>query len=197
MLNYIWIFLFTIGYVVAMVNGNTELVTKNLFDSATGAVNLCIGLAGAICFWTGLMEIAKKAGILKVISKLAAPAMNFLFPNIPKGHPSRASIVLNLSANFLGIGNAATPFGIRAMQELNTINTNRSVISREMIMFLILNTSMIQLIPGTIMALRSNAGSQNPSHIVPEIWIVSLGTMLFGILLVKICDAIFERRKNV
>ena len=197
MLNYIWIFMFTIGYAVAMANGKTEFVTKELFDSVSDAVNLCIGLTGAICFWTGLMEVARKAGLLKVISKIAEPGMKLLFPQIPKGHPAMAAIVMNLSANFLGIGNAATPFGIKAMQELNTINPNRGVISKDMIMFLILNTSMLQLIPGTIMALRANAGSQNPSFIVPEIWIVSAGTMLFGIIIVKLSSFLFERRKNV
>lgn len=185
-MNYIWIIFIVVGYVIAFVNGKTDLVTKELFSSFEGAVKLCIGLTGAVCFWSGMMEIAKEGGMTKVIAKLFSPILSRLFKNIPSGHPAMGAIIMNLTANVLGLGNAATPLGIKAMKELQTLNTEKEIASNDMILFLVLNTCMIQLLPTTVVSLRAASGSADPMRIVPVVWITSAFTCLFGIIFAKI-----------
>ncbi|MCG8401190.1 MAG: nucleoside recognition protein, partial [Firmicutes bacterium] len=163
MLNYIWFGLLAVGIVVGIINGRIEAVTQAAIDSAGKAVELGIGLLGVMCLWTGLMGIAEKSGLVKRISRFLRPVLEFLFPHIPKKHPAMGAVVMNLVANLLGLGNAATPLGLKAMNELQKLNPGKDTATNAMCMFLVLNTSAIQLIPATIIAVRSAAGSQNPA----------------------------------
>jgi spore maturation protein A len=189
MLNYIWMGMLIIGFAIGILTGRVDAVTKAAMDSAQNAVELSIGLLGIMCLWTGLMNIAHKSGMIRYISRLVKPVMSFLFPQIPKGHPAMGAIVMNLVANFLGLGNAATPLGLKAMGELQKLNPAKDTSTDSMIMFLVLNTSAIQLIPATIIAVRSAAGSENPAEIVGTIWIASICASIAGITAVKLLSA--------
>ena len=182
MLNYIWMGMLIIGFVVGMLNGRLEQVTQAAFNSAGRAVELSIGLLGMMCLWSGLMHIAEKSGLLKFIARMARPLLRLLFPQLANNDKALGAIVMNLAANFLGLGNAATPLGIRAMSELQKVNRSRDTASDSMCMFLVLNTSAIQLIPTTVIALRSSAGSAVPSEITACIWIASIGASITGIV---------------
>ncbi len=190
MLNYIWLGMIIIGIVVGILNGRIEMVTQAALESAKTAIELCIGLLGIMCLWTGLMGIAEKSGMVRRISGIVKPVMTFLFPGIPKNNPAVGAIVMNLVANFLGLGNAATPLGIKAMGELQKINPNKETASNSMIMFLVLNTAAIQLIPATIIALRAATGSKNPGEIIVPIWIASMCASAAGIIAVKLISSI-------
>ena len=193
MLSYIWFFLIVIGYTVSFFTNTLPTTTAELMKATNTAVELCLGLIGTICFWNGLMQIASDSGLINVLSKLTAPFVNLLFKNIPKNHPAKAAISLNIVADMLGIGNAATPFGIRAVRELNKLNPTPDTASDDIMMFLILNTCVIQLLPSTIIALRVTTGSANPTQVVPVIWITSIITCIIGITLTK--TVLFFTRK--
>ncbi|OCT12490.1 nucleoside recognition protein [Paenibacillus pectinilyticus] len=166
MVNWIWLFFIVIGFVVAAINGDVESVTKAAFDGAKNGVTVCFGLISVLVFWMGMMRIAEDAGILAKLAKLLQPAVRFLFPSIPKNHPALGYIMSNMSANILGLGNAATPMGIKAMQELQKLNANKDEASTAMCTLLALNTSSITLIPTTLIAIRMNFNSMNPAEIV-------------------------------
>lgn len=194
MLNYVWLFMISIGFTVGILNGRIEQVTKAALDSAGNAVELSIGLLGIMCLWTGLMNIAQKSGLIRYITRFARPVMALLFPDIPKNHPAMGAMVMNLAANFLGLGNAATPLGLKAMKELQKLNNKKNTASDSMSMFLVLNTAAIQLIPATIIALRTTAGSNNPAEIISTIWIASGCASIAGIIAVKALIALRRRK---
>jgi spore maturation protein A len=196
MLNYIWVGMLLIGIVVGILNGRMEIVTQAAVSSAGKAVELCIGLLGIMCLWTGLMEIAQKSGMVEVISRGLKPVLRFLLPKVPAKHPAMGAVVMNLTANFLGLGNAATPLGIKAMNELQKLNSKKDTATDAMCMFLVLNTTAIQLIPSTIIALRSAAGSQNPAVIIGPIWIASAFGTAAGIIAVKMFLLLGRRGKR-
>lgn len=186
MLNYIWVGLLLIGFAAGIINGRIDQVTKAAIDSAQSAVMVCIGLLGVMCLWTGLMKIAEKSGLIRSISKLVRPVLILLFPGIPKDHPALGAIVMNLVANFLGLGNAATPLGIKAMNELQKLNKDKKTATDSMSMFLVLNTAAIQLIPASIIALRTSEGSKKPAEIIVCIWIASVCATIMGIIAAKL-----------
>lgn len=185
MLNYIWAGMILLGIVVGAMNGRMEEVTKAAIDSSKSAVELSISLLGIMCLWTGLMNVAEKCGMVQKISKIVRPILVYLFPGVPRGHPAMGAIVMNLAANFLGLGNAATPLGIKAMLELQKVNPHKETATDDMSMFLVLNTAAIQLIPTTVIALRAAEGSDNPAEIIGTIWIASACASIAGILAVK------------
>ncbi|MDP4093034.1 MAG: nucleoside recognition domain-containing protein [Bacillota bacterium] len=193
MLNYIWFGMIVIGFAVGMMNGRIEEVSQAVIDSASTAVELCIGLLGVMCLWTGLMAVAEKSGLVKALAKIVRPALKFLFPDIPKDHPALGAIVLNMVANFFGLGNAATPLGIKAMTELQKLNPDKNTATNAMSMFLVLNTAAIQLIPVTIIAVRTAAGSKGPADIIGTIWMASSCATAAGIITAKIL-AVGKRR---
>lgn len=166
MLNIIWLILLASGIIVAAINGNIDLVTEAALGAAKGAVEVCFDLIGVMALWLGIMKIAEKGGLVKTLAKALKPVMLKLFPSVPSDHPAMGSIILNLSANMLGLGNAATPFGMKAMQELQTLNNNKDEASEAMCTFLALNTSCITLIPATIIGIRLSFDSANPTEIV-------------------------------
>ena len=166
MLNVIWLSLLTSGIVVAAFNGQIEVVTEAALDAAKSAVRVCFDLIGIMAMWLGIMKIAEKAGLIQGLASLMAPLLRRLFPSVPSRDPAMGAIILNLSANMLGLGNAATPFGMKAMQELQRLNHNRPEASAAMCTFMALNTSCITLIPATIIGIRLAYGSANPTEIV-------------------------------
>lgn len=186
MLNYIWSGMLIIGIVTGFLTGRIEEVTKALLDSSKGAVDLAIALLGVLCLWTGIMEVASRAGIISLISNWVRPVTKFLFPEVPKDHPAQACMIMNMSANFLGLGNAATPLGLKAMNELQRLNSGRTTATDDMCMFLVINTCSIQLIPATLIALRSGAGSANPAGIICAVWVTSLCSTITGVTAAKI-----------
>lgn len=178
MLNYLWAGMILVGIVFGAFNGKMQDITNAALDSSKEVVTLCITMIGVMAFWTGIMEIASKAGIIKMASGKMRPLVRFLFPGIPGGHKAEEHITTNFIANFLGLGWAATPAGLRAMEELGKLEDDRrlgrlpgparrkGVASNEMCTFLIINISSLQLIPMNVIAYRSQYGSPNPAAIV-------------------------------
>ncbi|MCY9664756.1 nucleoside recognition protein [Paenibacillus alginolyticus] len=166
MVNWIWLFFIVAGFGVAALNGNVATVTQAAFDGAKSGVTVCFGLISVLVFWMGMMRIAEDAGLLNKLARLLQPAVRFLFPSVPKNHPAIGYIMSNMSANILGLGNAATPMGIKAMQELQKLNPDKDTASTAMCTLLALNTSSITLIPTTLIAIRMNYNSVNPAEIV-------------------------------
>ena len=189
MLNYIWLALLLSGIVVAALNGNIEVVTQTALQSANDAAAICINLIGVMCLWLGIMRIGEKAGLIEALSRLVRPVMVRLFPSIPSDHPALGAIIMNLSANILGLGSAATPFGLKAMQELQKLNGGRKEASEAMCTFLALNTSCITLIPATIIAVRVNFNSANPTEIVGSTIFATSCSMIMAVLI----DYLFRR----
>ena len=161
MLNYIWFGMMFIGVVVGIFTGNIDAVTAAAIDMAKVAVNLAIGLIGIMALWLGIMKIAEESGLIRLIAKGLRPITLRLFPDVPEDHPAIGSIVLNMSANILGLGNAATPLGLKAMEELQGINPDKDTATNAMCTFLAINTSSVQLIlPATVVALMGATSSQ-------------------------------------
>lgn len=186
MINIIWIVLIIAGIIIAVPGGHIEDVTQSAFDSAKTAVELCFGLIGIYSLWLGLMKVAEKAGLVKALSKKMTGLLKFLFPDVPAGSPAMGAMTMNIIANMLGLGNAATPLGLKAMKELNSLNHDKSTASNAMCMFIVINTSSIQLIPTTVIALRSAAGSANPAETLGTTLIATLCSSLVGIFAVTI-----------
>ena len=178
MLNYLWAGMIIVGIVYAACTGNIVEVTNAALDSSREAITLCITMAGVMAFWTGLMEIARRGGMIRALTGRMAPVLKFLFPGLPDGHPAREHIATNFIANVLGLGWAATPAGLRAMEELGKLEEDRragraagparkrGIAGNEMCTFLIINISSLQLIPVNVIAYRSQYGSVNPAAIV-------------------------------
>lgn len=166
MVNLIWLILIVTGFIAAAVQGNMNVFTEALFDGAKTGVTVCFGLISVLVFWLGLMRIAEDSGLLRKITRLLTPFVRLLFPDIPKDHPAIGYIMSNMSANLLGLGNAATPMGIKAMEELQKLNPNKETATPAMCTLLAINTSGITLIPTTIIAIRMNFESAQPAEIV-------------------------------
>ncbi len=174
MMNIIWLGLILIGVVVAAFTGRAPAVTDAAFAGGKLAIETIIGLAGLMALWMGVMKIAEKSGLMEGIAYLLKPVVRLLFPTVPGDHPAIGAMLMNISANMLGLGSAATPFGLRAMQELQDLNPDKETASEAMCTFLTLNTASITLVPGTIIALRATYGSANPAEIVGATLIASL-----------------------
>ncbi|AZQ48435.1 spore maturation protein SpmA [Bacillus sp. GX] len=192
MVNLVWVAMAVIGIVYAMINGTMEEINKAVFDGAKDAVTICIGLISVLVFWLGLMKIAEEAGLLKKLVSLFMPVVKRLFPEIPKDHPSMGFILSNMMANFFGLGNAATPLGIKAMEQLKELNGGKDSASRSMVTFLALNTSAITLIPTTVISIRMTYESANPTEIVGVTFIAQVLSMIGAIWI----DRYFYRRRS-
>ena len=185
MVNFIWLFFIVTGFIVAAFQGRIELVTEAVFDGAKSGVTVCFGLISIMVFWLGMMRIAEDAGLLQKLAALLRPAVRFLFPSIPKDHPALGYIMSNMSANILGLGNAATPMGIKAMQELQKLNPSKETASPAMCTLLALNTASITLIPTTLIAIRMSYSSANPTDIVGTTLLATVVSTLAAVLVDK------------
>jgi spore maturation protein A len=176
MLNYIWFGLIAISFIVGIITGNIDAVTEAAFDSARAAVQLAIGLIGAMALWLGIMNVADRAGLVNLLARGIRPIARRLFPDIPDGHPALGSIVMNMAANILGLGNAATPMGLKAMKELQEINDKPSTASNAMVTFLAINTSSVQiLLPATVVGLL---GARAGAIFIPTILATTVSTIV-------------------
>ncbi|MEJ2671009.1 MAG: nucleoside recognition domain-containing protein [Deltaproteobacteria bacterium] len=165
-MNVIWLLVICISILFSAVSGRIDEFTKAMFEAGKAAVEVCLYLVGIVSLWLGLTKILEDSGLIYKLSNFFGAAISPLFRKIPKGHPSITSISLNLLANLFGLGNAATPLGIKAMEELQTLNREPDTITFEMMLFIVINTSSIQLIPFTVIGLMANYGSRNPNIIV-------------------------------
>ena len=196
-LNYIWIAFFVVAFFVALCKtiffGDTEIFTtlvNSTFDSSKSAFEIAIGLTGLLAFWLGIMKIGEKSGMINSLYKFLSPVLCKLFPDIPKGHPALGSIFMNLSANMLGLDNAATPLGLKAMDQLQELNPKKDTATNPMIMFLVINTSGLILIPISIMMYRAQMGAAQPTDIfIPTLITTTISTMV-GITVVSISQHI-------
>jgi spore maturation protein A len=178
MLNYIWFGLMAIALVVAAINGTADAVTKAAVDSASSAVQVAIGLIGIMTLWLGIMRVAEAAGLVSLVGRALRPLLRWLFPEVPAGHPAGGAIVLALAANVLGLNNAATPLGIKAMEELQALNSEKDVATNAMVTFMSVTTSGVQLIPATMIGMLAAAGSTAPTAIIaPTIAATFIGTL--------------------
>lgn len=202
-MNYLWAGMIVIGVVYGAFTGRMQEVTNAALDSAKDAVTLCITMLGVMSFWTGIMEIASKARIIDKASKKMKPLIRFLFPRIPEGHPAAEHITINFIANFLGLGWAATPAGLKAMEALERMEEERrkggvergrckavpkGMANNEMCNFLILNISSLQLIPMNVIAYRSQYGSVNPTAIVGPAIVATMVSTVVAVIVCKVAD---------
>lgn len=186
MINIIWFILLASGIIVGFINGNMEAVTEAAISNAESAVAISLGLIGVMALWFGIMKIAEDAGLVSSISKALKFVMKPLFPEIPENHPAMGAIVMNMAANILGLGNAATPLGINAMKEMQKLNPNKDTATNSMVMFLAINTSSITMIPATVIAIRASAGSANPTEIIGPSLIATTVSTIAAIIAVKL-----------
>jgi len=203
-LNYIWIAFFFIAFVVALGRlifaGDTQVFTDIInasFDSAKTGFEISLGLTGILSLWLGIMKIGEKGGLIQAFARIASPVFSKLFPDLPKDHPATGPIFMNFSANLLGLDNAATPMGLKAMKELQELNTQKDTASDAMVMFLCINASGLTLIPITIMTYRAEAGAANPSDVFMPILLATLTSTLVAILAVCIKQRINIFQKNL
>ena len=195
-LNYIWIAFFLVAFVVAIVKtfmGDMNVfsaMVQSTFDMAEVSFEISIGLTGVLCLWLGIMKVGENGGSVQALSRLVGPFFSKLFPDIPADHPARGSMLMNFSANMLGLDNAATPMGLKAMNELQELNPDKKTASNAQIMFLVLNTSGLTLIPITVMNYRSQYGAEDPSDVFLPILIATFFASLVGLITVAIYQKI-------
>ncbi len=187
MLNILWPIFIIISYIFAIVAGNVEQVNNAVFEYTKGAVELTITLLGTMCLWNGLMEIASNTKLIDRLTKILSPVINFLFPNSKQDKKIHQEISMNVVANLLGLGNAATPLGIKAMRSMQEKNPNKERLTNDMATFIILNTASIQIIPTTVIAIRMSLGSNNPTQIIFAVWFSTICAAIVGITVTKIC----------
>ena len=196
-LNYIWVAFFVIAFIIAVVKllfmGDFEVfpaMMDSTFASSKTAFEISLGLTGVLSLWLGIMKIGEKGGVVNVLARLLSPIFVRLFPNIPKGHPVTGSIFMNIAANMLGLDNAATPLGLKAMEQLQELNTKKDTASNPMIMFLVLNTSGLTLIPVSIMVYRAQMGAAQPTDIFVPILLATFFSTLSGIVITSLFQRI-------
>ncbi|EFA97008.1 nucleoside recognition domain-containing protein [Hoylesella timonensis] len=196
-LNYIWVAFFIIAFVIALLKmifmGDMEVfpaMMNSTFDSSKTAFEISLGLTGVLSLWLGIMKIGEKGGVIAVLSRILSPVFTKLFPDIPKGHPVTGSIFMNIAANMLGLDNAATPLGLKAMEQLQTLNPKKDTATNPMIMFLVLNTSGLTLIPVSIMVYRAQLGAAQPTDIFIPILLATFFSTLAGIVITSLYQRI-------
>lgn len=192
MINYIWGVFILLGVIISIIKGDNNL-TNNLITSGTKGIDIIINLVPLMCLWLGTMKIADSSGLLNIISNKLSKIIRVVFPEIPKGEPAIAYISSNIVMNMLGLGNAATPFGIKAMTRLKELNNNSDIASRSMITFLVINTSSVTIIPTTIISLRIASGSNNPTEIMTACIITTFLSSFIGLLIDRLFYFIWRR----
>ena len=192
MINYIWGVFILLGVIISIIKGDNNL-TNNLITSGTKGIDIIINLVPLMCLWLGTMKIADSSGLLNIISNKLSKIIRVVFPEIPKGDPAIEYISSNIVMNMLGLGNAATPFGIKAMTRLKELNNNSDIASRSMITFLVINTSSVTIIPTTVISLRIASGSNNPTEIMTACIITTFLSSFIGLLIDRLFYFIWRR----
>lgn len=191
MMNWIWFGLMAVAFIVAGVRGTASEVSQGAIDSAKTAVEISIGLVGVMALWLGIMKIAERAGLVVSLARLISPITRWLFPGVPPDHPAMGSMVMNLAANGLGLANAATPLGIKAMEDLQTINPDKDTASDAMVMLLALNTASVQLVPATIVAVMAAAGSRQPTAVIGTTLLVTVVSAIVAVIVTRLLRPLF------
>lgn len=193
MLNFIWTGMVIISFICALCTNKMEQLSAAILTGAGSAVDLCLTTLGMMCFWTGLMHAAEQGGLTKLLAKGLSPILKRLFPNLRRDSPALGAICMNLTANLLGLGNAATPLGLAAMQELKKeSDTAQGTADNAMVLFVVLNTSSIQLIPTFMATLRAKYGAAQPFDILPAVWVTSVCALLAAVTMAKLLERRFS-----
>ena len=191
MLNKIWPFFIIISFIYSIYTGNISNVNNAIFDSAEQTVSLCITLLGTLCLWNGIMNIAVKTSLISKLTVVLKPLIKFLFPDLKNDKKISEEVSMNIVANILGLGNAATPLGLKAISSMQEKNKDKSTLNNSMAMFILINTASLQIIPTTVIALRSSLGSTNPSQIILGVWVATITAFLTAVILGKILSKKF------
>lgn len=186
MLNIIWPIFIIIGCIYAIINGKISDVNNAVFESTNNAIELIITMFGTVCLWNGIMQIASNTSIVKIIMKIIKPIMQIAFPELNENMIAYKEITMNMIANIMGLGNAATPLGLKAMKSLQRENNNKKRLSNSMAMFIIINTASLQIIPTTVIAIRNSLGSENPAVIMIPVWLATFCAAIAAIISAKI-----------
>ena len=192
MLNYIWGGMIIISLIVSVLTGRVEQTAAAAAEGAAAAIESCISLLGIMCLWTGLARIGEKAGLVRLFARALRPVTKLIFPMLDADSPALGAIVMNVVANLFGMGNAATPLGIKAIGELDKLNGGRKTASDEMCMFVVINTASIQLLPATLISMRQSFGAANPGEVIVPVWLVSVCALAVGVTAAKL----LERRRR-
>ena len=186
MLNILWPIFIILSFAFAILFGKVNEVNTGIFESLSDAVELSITFLGTICLWNGIMEIAKQTSLINKLTKFLKPLINFLFPDLKNNEQAKQEISMNMIANILGLGNAATPLGIKAMKTMQKDNRKKDTLTNSMMMFIVINTASIQLIPTNVIAIRTSLDSQNPTAIIIPVWIATIIAAIVGIAFTKV-----------
>lgn len=197
MLNLVWPIFIIISFSYAIFSGNLQNLNTSIFDSVEDAVNLSITMLGTMCLWSGVINVAKNTNIIKRMNTILKPIIKFLFPEIKENKKAQSEISMNMVANILGLGNAATPLGLKAMETLQEENKNKQELSNSMIMLIVINTASIQIIPTTIIAIRSSLGAENPTSIIVPVWIATVCAAIAGITITKLLIRYSNKREKI
>lgn len=191
MLNKIWPFFIIVAFAFAIYTGNISNVNTAIFSSAEQTVSLCITLLGTMCLWNGIMNIAVKTSLISKLTKFMKPFINFLFPGLKNDEKISEQVSMNIIANILGLGNASTPLGLKAISSMQEKNTNKKTLTNSMAMFILVNTASLQIIPTTVIAIRSSLGSAEPSKIILAVWVATIAAFVTAIFFGKILSKKF------
>lgn len=186
MLNIIWPVFIIVSFIYAILNGRVAEVNSSIFESIKLAVDLSISLLGTMCLWNGIMQIASQTNIIKLLGKILNPIMKKIFPDIKKEEKVHKEISMNIIANIMGLGNAATPLGLKAMKSMQEKNEDKTRLSNSMAMFIVLNTASVQIIPTTVIAIRSSLGSANPTAMIVPVWIATICAATAAVISAKL-----------
>ena len=192
MLNILWPIFIILSFIYGLINGKVNEINNGIFKSLADAVELTITFLGTICLWNGLMEIVKRTTLINKLTNMLKPAINILFPELKENQKAKQEISMNLIANILGLGNAATPLGLKAMKTMQKENKKKDTLSNSMMMFIVLNTASLQLIPTNVIAIRTSLNSNNPTNIILPVWIATITAAIVGIICTK---ALIKRNK--
>lgn len=191
MLNKIWPFFIIISFAFAIYSGNISNINSAIFSSAEQTVELCLTLLGTLCLWNGIMNIALKTSLIKKLTKFLKPLISFLFPDLKNDKKISEQVSMNIVANILGLGNASTPIGLKAISSMQEKNNDKTTLNNSMAMFILINTASLQIIPTTAIAIRSSLGSNNPSKIILAVWVATIAAFLTAITAGKILSKKF------
>ena len=197
MLNLVWPIFIIISFSYAIFSGNLQNLNASIFDSVESAVNLSITMLGTMCLWSGIIHVAANTNIMKMMNKMLKPIIRFLFPEVRENKKAQSEISMNMVANILGLGNAATPLGLKAMETLQEENKNKQELSNSMIMLIVINTASIQIIPTTIIAIRSSLGAENPTSIIVPVWVATICAAIVGITVTKLLIKYSNKREKI
>lgn len=186
LLNIVWPIFIVISFTFAIFSGNLDALNTSIFESTQEAITLCITLLGTMCLWNGIMKIASETTLMKKLTHLLTPIIHFLFPELKEDTETKNVISMNIVANILGLGNAATPLGIKAMKAMQEKNENKEVLTNSMATLIVLNTASIQIIPTTVIAIRSSLESCNPTSIIFPVWVATICAAVAGITATKL-----------